>query len=63
MSFLRDMFEESRPAKIQFYRQKYNAYRTKAVDSQEPEIDFRQWLKDQGIDPDELLRDQIKRPS
>ncbi len=56
MAFLTDLFEDSRPAQIRRYREKYNDYRTKTeTESGEPAKKFEDWLREQGIDPEKLL--------
>lgn len=50
------IFKQTRPAQIRRYRDKYNDYKLKTEDEEgEPAKDFRSWLKEQGVNPDELL--------
>lgn len=46
--------EQTRPAQIQYQRQRYNKYRIEAETNGEEAKTFQEWLKEQGIDPAKL---------
>ena len=52
---IRSVFEQSRPAKTRRLREQYAKERTKLESDGEAAPSFEDWLKDKGVDPQDLL--------